>query len=147
MGRYKQLLVAVDFSEPSIKALQTALEVSRELQAGVSIVHFVPMRIMDLGMEGGVDFIEEVHQKELAEAGLKLEKFISEHAGGDAGLRQFLRTGEPAVETGALATEIGADMIVIGTHGRSGLKHLLLGSVAESILKSASVPVLCVRSA
>lgn len=147
MGRYKQLLVAVDFSEPSIKALHTALDIARELQAGLSIVHFVPMRIMDLGMEGGVDFIEEVHQKELAEAGVKLDKFISEHAGANAGVKHFLRTGEPAVEVGLLAAEIGADMIVIGTHGRAGLKHLLLGSVAESILKSASVPVLCVKSA
>ena len=41
---------------------------------------------------------------------------------------------------------IGADLIVLGTHGRTGLKHLLMGSIAESVLRVAPVPVLCVRS-
>jgi nucleotide-binding universal stress UspA family protein len=146
MNQYKQLLVAVDFSDPSIKALQVALDIGKQLNARLHAVHFVPVRIMDMGMEGGVDFIEEVHQKELMEARLKLGKFIEDHAGADAGIEQHLRSGEPTVEVGRMAGEIGAGMIIIGTHGRTGLKHLLLGSVAESILKSAEVPVLCIRS-
>jgi universal stress protein A len=99
-----------------------------------------------MGMEGGVDFIEEMHQTELAEAKLKLEKFVKDHTSSDDEVEQHLRSGEPAAELNPMAIEIAADIIVIGTHGRTGLKHLLMGSVAESILRSADVPVLCVRS-
>jgi universal stress protein A len=146
MGHYKQLLVAVDFSDPSVKALQVACDMGKQLDARLNVVHFVPMRIMDMGMEGGVDFIEEVHKKELEEAKVKLEKFVKQFAQADIRIEQHLRSGEPAAEVNTMAGEIGADIIVIGTHGRTGLKHLLLGSVAESILKTADVPVVCVRS-
>ena len=146
MSHYKQLLVAVDFSDPSIRALQVARDIGTRLNAKLLVVHFVPMRIVDMGMEGGVDFIEEMHQSEMEEAKVKLEKFIKDHTTTEDEIEQHLRSGEPAAEVNASAAELEADMIVIGTHGRTGLKHLLLGSVAESILRSADVPVLCVRT-
>ena len=146
MSHYQQLLVAVDFSGPSIRALQVARDIGKRLNARLNIVHFVPMRIADMGMEGGVGFTEEMHQSELAEAKVKLENLVKDHTMADDDVKQFLRTGEPAADMGAMANEIGADMIVIGTHGRTGLKHLLLGSVAEHILRSADVPVMCVRT-
>jgi universal stress protein A len=146
MSHYKQLLVAVDFSDPSIHALQVARDIGKRLNARLNIVHFVPMRVVDMGMEGGVDFSEEMHQSELAEAKVKLENLVKDHTMADDDVEQFLRTGEPATDMRAMANEIGADMIVIGTHGRTGLKHLLLGSVAEHILRSADVPVMCVRT-
>lgn len=146
MSDYQQLLVAVDFSGQSIKALQVARDVGKRLNARLNIVHFVPMRIMDMGMEGGVDFIEEMHQSELAEARIKLDKFIQEHTSAEDVVERHLRSGEPAAEVNPMAAEIGADIIIIGTHGRTGLKHLLMGSVAENILRTADVPVLCVRT-
>ncbi|MGK0298374.1 MAG: nucleotide-binding universal stress UspA family protein [Gammaproteobacteria bacterium] len=146
MSHYKQILVAVDFSDPSIRALQVARDLGTRLNAKLIVIHFVPMRIMDMGMEGGVDFIEEMHQSELAEARIKLEKFIKEHTTSDDEIEHHLRSGEPAAEMNSMATEVSADMIIIGTHGRSGIKHLLMGSVAESILRTADVPVLSVRS-
>ena len=147
MSHFKQLLVAVDFSDPSIRALQVAREMGTRLNSKLHIVHFVPMRVMDMGMEGGVDFIEEMHQKELEEAKVKLEKFVNDHTTTEDEVEQHLRSGEPAAEVNPMAIELSADIIIIGTHGRTGLKHLLLGSVAESILRSADVPVLCVRTA
>ncbi|MEX2352691.1 MAG: universal stress protein [Gammaproteobacteria bacterium] len=147
MSHYKQLLVAVDFSDPSIRALQVARDIGKRLNAKLNIVHFVPMRIMDMGMEGGVDFIEEMHKSELEEAGGRLEKFVRENTMADDEVEKHLRSGEPAAEVGPMATELDADIIVIGTHGRTGLKHLLMGSVAENILRTAEIPVLCVRTA
>jgi universal stress protein A len=146
MSHYKKLLVAVDFSDPSIRAVQVARDIGKRLNAKLDIVHFVPMRVVDMGMEGGVDFIEEMHQSELAESRIRLEKFIKEQTMADDEVEQHLRSGEPTVEVSPMALEIGADIIVIGTHGRTGLKHLLMGSVAENVLKTAEVPVLCVRS-
>ena len=146
MSDYRQLLVAVDFSDQSVKALKVARDIGQRLDARLHIVHFVPMRIMDMGMEGGVDFIEEMHQSELAEAGTRLEQFVAEHTSADDIVERHLRSGEPAAEVNPMAGEIGADLIIIGTHGRTGLKHLLMGSVAENILRTADVPVLCVRT-
>jgi universal stress protein A len=146
MSHYKQLLVAVDFSDPSVRALQVARDIALRLNARLNIVHFVPMRIMDMGMEGGVDFIEEMHQKDLEEAKLKLDKFIKNHTTQDDEVEQYLQSGEPAAEINNMIKEVGADMVVMGTHGRTGLKHLLMGSVAESILHAVEVPVLCVRN-
>lgn len=146
MSHYKQLLVAVDFSDTSIKALQVARDIGTRLNSRLNIVHFVPMRITNMGMEGGVNYIEEMHQSELEEARVKLDGFVKDHTSADDEVEQHLCSGEPATEVNAKATELGADMIIIGTHGRTGLKHLLIGSVAESILKAADVPVLCVRS-
>jgi nucleotide-binding universal stress UspA family protein len=146
MSHYKQILVAVDFSDPSIRALQVARDLGTRLNAKLIVIHFVPMRIMDMGMEGGVDFIEEMHQSELAEARIKLEKFIKENTTSDDEIEHHLRSGEPAAEMNSMAAEVSADMIIIGTHGGSGIKHLLMGSVAESILRTADVPVLSVRS-
>ena len=87
-----------------------------------------------------------MHQSEMEEAKVKLEKFIKDHTTIEDEVEQHLRSGEPAAEVNPLVKELEADMIVIGTRGKTGLKHLLLGSVAESILRSADVPVLCVRS-
>ena len=146
MSRYKQILVAVDFSDTSIRALQVARDIGTRLNARLHVVNFVPMRVMDMGMEGGVDFIEEMHQKELEESREKLDKFVQEHTTGEDEVEHYTKSGEPSAEINAMAEETGAELIVIGTHGRTGLKHLLLGSVAESILRVADVPVLCVRS-
>jgi len=145
MGHYKQILVAVDFSDTSTRALQVARDIGQRLNARLNIVHFVPMRVTTMGVEGGMDYIEEIHQNEVEEAGEKLKELVKQHTTADDDVEQHVKSGEPATEINTVVKETGADMIVIGTHGRTGLKHLLLGSVAESILKAADVPVLCVR--
>ncbi len=149
MGHYKRLLVAVDFSDPSIRALQVARDLGKRLNAGVDIVHFVPIRLIGIdmeGMEAEAIYIEELHQNDLDEARENLEKFIKQHTSAEDDIEQHLCSGEPNNEINVKAREIGADMIIIGTHGRSGLKHMLLGSIAESVLRTADVPVLCVRT-
>jgi universal stress protein A len=149
MAHYKRLLVAVDFSDQSVRALQVARDLGNRLNAGLDIVHFVPVRIIGIdmeGMEAEATYIEELHKNDLDEARAKLEKFIEQHTSEDDDIEHHLYSGEPTNEINTRAREIGADMIIIGTHGRSGLKHILLGSVAESVLRTAEIPVLCVRS-
>lgn len=149
MAHYKRLLVAVDFSDQSIRALQVARDLGNRLNAGLDIVHFVPIRIIGIdmeGMEAEATYIEELHQNDLDEATIKLDDFIKQHTTQDDDVAPHLFSGEPTVDINARARELGTDMIIIGTHGRSGLKHILLGSVAESVLRTAEIPVLCVRS-
>lgn len=149
MRQYKELLVAVDFSEQSVKALETACDLGKQLDARLHIVHFVPMPTTSLDMEGmevEAKYIEELHQNDMDQAAEKLENFIQSHTTADDNTAKHLCSGEPETEINSKAAEIHADMIVIGTHGRSGFKHLFMGSVAESVLKSADIPVLCVRT-
>ena len=149
MAHYKRLLVAVDFTDQSIHALQVARDLGTRLNAGLDIVHFVPIRMIGIDMEGmetEAAYIEELHQSDLAEAGKKLEQFVKQHTMANDDVAFHLYSGEPAMDINTRAREVGADMIIVGTHGRTGLKHLLLGSVAESILRNSEIPVLCVRS-
>lgn len=149
MAHYKRLLVAVDFTDQSIRALQVARDLGTRLNAGLDIVHFVPIRMIGIDMEGmetEAAYIEELHQSDLAEAGKKLEEFVKQHTMTNDDVAFHLYSGEPAMDINTRAREVGADMIIVGTHGRTGLKHLLLGSVAESILRNSEIPVLCVRS-
>lgn len=149
MAHYKRLLVAVDFSDQSVRALQIARDLGARLNAGLDIVHFVPIRIIGIdmeGMEAEATYIEELHRNDLEEARIKLEAFVKQHTTTDDEVQQHLYSGEPTSEINPKARETGAEMIIIGTHGRAGLKHMLLGSVAESVLRTAEVPVLCVRS-
>ena len=149
MSHYKRLLVAVDFSDPSVRALQVACDIGKRLNATLDIVHFVPVRLIGIdmeGMEAVALYIEELHQNDLKEAGQKLEIFIKQHTSVEDDIEHHLFSGEPNNEINLKAKEIGADMIIIGTHGRSGLKHMLLGSIAESVLRTADVPVLSVRT-
>lgn len=150
MTNNKRLLVAVDFSDQSVRALQVARELAASLNTGIDIAHFVPVRIIGIdmeGMEAEATYIEELHQNDLQEAQVKLDAFVKKHVPVGEDVRYKLYSGEPASEINSKAKETGASMIVIGTHGRSGLKHMLLGSVTESVLRTADVPVLCIRTA
>ena len=149
MTHNKRLLVAVDFSEQSVRALEVARDLGHRLKTGLDIVHFVPVRIIGIdmeGMEAEATYIEELHRNDLEEAREKLDAFVKQHTTADDDIRHNLYSGEPASEIPTKARETGVEMIVIGTHGRTGLKHMLLGSVAESVLRGADVPVMCVRS-
>jgi nucleotide-binding universal stress UspA family protein len=149
MSHFKEILVATDFSDSSIKALQVARELGIRLNARLNIIHFVPTRISSVdieGMETEANYIEQIHQTDLKEADKKLQGFIQIHTMAEDDIIQYICTGEPEDGINTKAREIGADMICMGTHGRSGLKHLLMGSVAENVLKSADIPVLCIRS-
>ncbi len=146
MADYKTILVAVDFSEVSAVALKVAIDIANRLGAQLKVVHVVQPQPVPLPLEGSAIYMDEVQTWQLEEAEKSLAKFIQDH--GDPASVSFtkIRSGVAATEINQSAADIGADMIVLGTHGRTGLKHLLMGSIAESVLRVATVPVLCVRS-
>ena len=145
MANYKTILVAVDFSEVSAHALGTAVDLAAQLGARLKIVHAVRMHATSLPLEGGAVYIEELHAKEVEDAEKNLARFIAENTDAGTAPESSVRSGEPATEINRAAVDSGADLIVVGTHGRTGLSHLLMGSVAENVLREAPVPVLCVR--
>lgn len=146
MPDYKTILVAVDFSDVSAAALRTAQDLARRLGAQLKVVHVVQPQPVPLPLEGSAIYMDEVQSWQIEEAEKSLEKFVAEHCPPGTVTITKVRSGVAATEIGQAAVDHDAAMIVLGTHGRTGLKHLLMGSIAESVLRVAPVPVLCVRT-
>ena len=143
MSDFNKLLVAVDFSDISNEAFVTAANLARDLDASLHVVHIVHIHSVNIP-EGGMVNIEELQQQEEDDAKEKLAAYLKEHGEGlDIG--STICSGDPAERINDTAKDLGVDMIVMGTHGRTGLSHLIMGSVAESVLRKSDVPVLCVK--
>lgn len=136
------ILVPVDFEGASMRALEVAKELGSSLGAEVVLAHIyqVPMFTYP-GLEPALlpTFTVEVSNA--------AKRAVEQLAASTGGLRALLREGDPATEIIAAARELGARMIVMGTHGRGGLAHLFLGSVAEKVMRESDVPVMTVRGA
>ena len=145
---YKRVLVAVDGSSTSTLALREAIKLAKEQQSIVRLVHVVDLSTtyMDVETPWPRDEIQRAYREE----GRKILK-KAETAARRAGIQFDSKLLE--VDYGGRITEAisdqaerwPADLIVIGTHGRRGVSHLLLGSVAEGVVRVATKPVLLIR--
>ncbi len=139
----RTILVPVDFSETSKKALDYAVPFAQQFKARLILLYVVPANF-PVGEFGMVDvaFME----KELRAAGEKqLAELARDRVGAGVATQTFVRAGRPVTEIAAIAKSTNSDLIVISTHGHTGLKHVLLGSVAENVVRYAPCPVLVVR--
>jgi len=145
--RIERILCAVDFSEPSEEAARFAVDVACQFGAEVTLLHVyaVPGYAYPEGvMVAAPDVMTEV----LAQIDRSLEIWKKEaEARGAPKVRTASVQGSAAGEIVRYAEEHGVDLIVVGTHGRGGLAHVLLGSVAEKVVRRAPCPVLTVRAA
>lgn len=145
---YQRILVAVDGSTTSDRALQEAARLAQDQRAALHIVHVIDIVPLTWDMEF-VD-VEEI-RRSLRQAGREiLER--AQAAARTAGVQAETRLVEIGAPGQRIATRIAeeanswpADLLVIGTHGRRGLDHLLLGSVAEGVVRIAPLPVLLIR--
>ena len=147
---YKRILVALNGSETAFLALDEAIKISKELGAAIRVVGVVDelglIPTIELGSYG--DLAESI--RESLRKDLDLASSRASAAGLDVDTR-LLRTDQDsaripeAIENAA--KEWPADLIVMGTHGRRGFNHLLLGSVAEALIRLSTKPVLLIRSA
>jgi len=145
MALLNSILVPTDFSASGDRALRYAVELATVFHAHVTVMHAYEIPLLGLP-DGVVVATPELatHLSVAAEMGLK--KSIEPFAQGPVALRTLLRQGPTWRAILDVATEISADMIVMGTHGRHGLPRALLGSVAEKIVRSATCPVLTVHA-
>ena len=135
------IVVAVDFEAASDKALALASELAERLGCELALVHVYQLPIYTYpGLEPGV---LPAYQSEVTAAAKRaLDALATKHGVQ----RAYLREGDPATEVLAALEELRPKLAVVGTHGRRGLSHLLLGSVAEKIVRRATVPVVTVRA-
>ena len=146
---YQRILVPVDSSAPSSRALEAAIEMARTTKAKVRLVHVLDELVFPVGFgmnttyaadilprlrNDGARLLEEARAR-VAAAGIAVEASLNECFAR--------RTADVILED---AKDWGADLIVIGTHGRRGPSRLFMGSDAALVVRAAEVPVLLVRS-
>jgi len=138
------VLVGIDLSPPSHEILQAAVAIAARTPTELHMVHVMPLASGEaLGASRADRDLGYASQIEQARA--ELDRFAMEVPDSVRHIAGHLRVGSPDVEIAQLASDIGADMIVVGTHGRKGWDRLLLGSVAESLVRHAPCPVLTWR--
>ncbi len=148
---FRRILCPVDFSPPSLSALSVADEFARYFFAPLHVLHVLPSPPPAVPVDGTaiaeiVLPVEETEQRRTEAAEIELAETARERVAAEVELHLALRRGDPATEILAAAEEIGADVIIIATHGRSGLKRLLFGSVAEEVVRRAVCPVVTIRA-
>ena len=142
----QHILVPTDFSEYADDALDYAIALAKTLQARLTclhVIHITPLAMDDYDTSGLVSYLEEIETDAQQRMQALLRRIHQEGLQGetviihDVPFQAILNT----------AKEKGADLIVMGTHGRTGLTHVLMGSVAERVVRLAPCPVLVTRGA
>jgi universal stress protein A len=139
MLRFSTILHATDFSPHSENAFQVACSLARDHGGKVIVLHVAESPVV----LGGV-MTPPPPEDNLAAITEQLRKVQSPD--GKIPVAHRLEEGEPVAEILRIAQEAKCDLIVIGTHGRTGLSHLLMGSVAEQVVRKATCPVLVVKT-
>jgi len=145
---YKQILVPIDGSDTAQRGLEEAIALARHLGASLRLMHVVDPIAVYIGMSSLASLPEGV--LELREDGERLLKEGLALA-IKAGVKADIHLEEcPAPNVGKLIVEAAqrwpADLVVMGTHGRKGVRHVVLGSDAEDVVRRSPVPVLLVRA-
>ena len=146
MVKIKMILHPTDFSEPSKYALCYALSFAEEYQAKLCVLHVIE----EVSSALYFDMLQAPPLAQLMadiekQAQKAMQELISPDAQGKIPIQYVIRKGVPFLEIIRCGEQVGADMIVCGTHGRTGLKHALFGSVAEKVVRKSPCPVLSVR--
>jgi nucleotide-binding universal stress UspA family protein len=142
----KKILCPVDFSKHSDHALRYAVAFARLHKAELHLLHVMEMPVYTVSgdtIDPGYS-VEAVRELETA-ARKRLENLASRVQSEHDAVSFDLVTGTPFVEIVQTARKTDADIIVMGTHGRTGLAHVLIGSVAEKVVRKAPCPVLTVK--
>jgi universal stress protein A len=140
----KRILVPIDFSACSRKALQYALPFAKQFNAAITLLNVVRINYAFGTEYGSVDFpFIEAEVRKGAEK--QLVELAAENSQFGVSITSEVRGGLEAQGIAAAAKSLEVDLIIIATHGHTGLKHLFLGSVAENVIRFAPCPVLVVR--
>jgi len=138
MNPPKNILLATDFSDASDVAMTFALELARPLDATVHLVHvYTVLNDRNSASYSKVELEQRSQQR--------LQALASTCSGSTRVGSVLTRFGDPGPTILITAEQLAVDMIVLGTHGRRGVEHFLLGSVAEQVVKQAKCPVLIAK--
>jgi nucleotide-binding universal stress UspA family protein len=141
-----RILVATDFSGASQTAVRYGRELARQFGAQLTVLHVVAdPAAMFGGTEMPIPGLDELREEAVAAVTGCLEATLTRADRRDGATTALVLSARPAHAIVEYATEHGMDLIVTGTHGRTGLAHFFVGSVAEEVVRSAGCPVMTVR--
>lgn len=145
MNRFSTILVAVDFSDSSDNAFQLALSMAKTFSAQLIILHVINEPIDLRGFYVPHISFEKLEEEIEEGAEKMMQSFCRQHIDDFSAYETLIVPGMPHEQILAQAETKGADLIVLGTHGRTGLDHVLFGSTAEKVVRKSRFPVLTVR--
>jgi universal stress protein A len=144
-----KILVATDFSDDSNYALSYAVEMAQRFSAELIVLHvdqpLAPVMVSELNPGLDLGAMNRIAEEQRLLALREVDKTVDRLREKQLKVRGLLRVGTPFLEIVTTAQNENVDLIVIGTHGRSGLAHVLMGSVAERVVRKTHCPVLTVR--
>lgn len=144
MIQIRRIVCPTDFSPTADRAVAYAAEMARSFGAELLLLHVVPEMTYPLRSFGMASAFPHLRDELHLRAAEELQKVKATIAG--ANVSTLLRDGEAHVQVLECAKEIGADLVVMGTHGHTGLRHAFLGSTAEKVVRLSECPVLTVRT-
>jgi len=140
---FRKVLCPIDFSEHSLAALEIALKVVRQNDATLYLLNVAPTPAGAAGFQPVPLDPYPIVEKDRRE---QLEKLARERIPAAVRCETLVTSGDPAERVLETARGLSADLIVMGTHGRKGLGHLVLGSAAERVVRESPIPVLTTHS-
>ena len=141
----KKILVPIDFSDYSKSSLKYAANFANKFYAGITLIYVVEPVIYPPDFSMGQIAIPSVNAEWDLKAKEELEKLAKQEIPEGIKVSIILKTGKPFLEIIDTAAEEKVDLIIIATHGHSGVEHILFGSTAEKVVRKAPCPVLTLR--
>jgi universal stress protein A len=141
----KKVLVPIDFSDYSKSSLKYAVNFAKNFKASLILVYVVEPVIYPPDFSMGQIAIPAAGVEMDKRAKEELDKLAEKEIPSDLNVKKIIKTGKPFVEIIETAADEDADLIIIATHGHTGVEHILFGSTAEKVVRKAPCPVLTLR--
>jgi len=141
--RYSKILVAVEELPLAERVFKRAISLAKEFKADIALIHVVNIPTSVGSIDAGI--LPEEAMDFSKKAGQNLLKNLIDNNSEGLTVKEFLPIGSPVDEVASVAKEFNADLLVVGTHARSGLSKFFLGSVEEQIVSSVDCEVLVVK--
>lgn len=141
----KTILVPTDFGEASDAALAYAVALAKSFGGEIVLMHAFEIPVVGFP-DGAMIATAELTSRILEGARVGMDEQVARNKDAGVNIRSVIKQGDPWRSVIATAEELGAGLIVMGTHGRKGLPRMLIGSVAEKVVRTSPVPVLTVHA-
>jgi nucleotide-binding universal stress UspA family protein len=141
----KTILVPIDLGDPSDAALAYAVDLAEAVRAKVFVLYAFELPVVGLP-DGAIVATPDLATRITTAGQAALDRALAMHQSRGVAIDARLQQGDPREVILATAKEIGADLVVMGTHGRRGIARALIGSVTERVVREAPVPVLTIHA-
>ena len=145
MDFVKSILVPIDFSDYSKGALKYAVEIAKKFNAKMYLIYVIEPVVYPSDFSMGQVSIPAVDHDSFNRSKDELKKLAEMEIDSNIEVEVIIKSGKPFVEINESASEKDIDLIIIATHGHTGVEHLLFGSTAEKVVRKAPCPVLTLR--